>query len=398
MPSQKKELSKNRIKLSITVPPQVMSDFFEKEYGRLAPTVSLSGFRPGKAPRVMTIEAIGHNRLSQGAVTAAIDRSYREALLEHKTYPVTQPSISISKHPSFDLKSGDNELAYEVEFDILPEAKIGNYKKIKVPKIDAEKLKVTQDEVEQVVKYLLRQQAKLTDLDRPAKKGDWAQVNFKGYLKGVYKEKLSSPSLPLVLGETKVIPGFEDQIVGMKKDENKKFTLAFPKDFQDKEFASKSVDFELHLEQLKEIGLPEADKEFAKKFGHDNLEKMKRAIREGLEKEKLDREKQTQRAAISGQIIKMTNVSIPKSLIDNEAARLKSLLEQDLTKQGLSVEKYLERTKMDQKRFDRDLEEQAKRNITLGVGLGEVGKKEGMNLAHDSAEKVYERIIELCTR
>jgi len=346
----------------------------------------------------MTIEAIGHNRLSQGAVTSAIDKSYREALAEHKTYPVTQPSISVSKHPSFGPDAGNNELVYEVEFDILTEAKIGDYKKIKVPKIDPEKLKVTNDEVEQVVKYLLRQQAKLTDLERSAKIGDWVQVNFRGHLKGVYKEKLSSPSLPLVLGETKMIPGFEDQIVGMKKGDSKKFNLVFPRDFQDKEFASKSVDFELQLEQLKEIELPQADNEFAQKFGHKNLDVMKKAIKEGLEKEKLDREKQAQRAAISAQIIKMTKVHIPKSLISNESARLKSLLSQDLTRQGLSVEKYLENIKMDQKHFDSDLEQQSERNITLGVGLGEIGKLEGMNLAHDSADKVFERIVELCTK
>jgi trigger factor len=396
MPSQKTHISKTRVKFAITIPAEEMTRFFNEEYEHLAPTIALPGFRAGKAPRVMTVEAIGQGRLAQGALEKALDKGYREALLEHKLYPVTQPAISISKHPVYGTDETQNELSFEVEFDILPEAKIGDYKKIRITKIDPEKLKVTDEEVEKVIQYLLRQQATLSEIDRKVVRGDWVQISFKGSMKGVSKEKLTSPSLPIVLGETQMIPGFEDQVAGMKKGEQKKFTLKFPKDFQDKEFAGQDVDFELKLEEAKEIELPKLTDEFAKKFGNDTVSAMKKAIRKSLEDEKAGREKQIQRAQISEELIKMTRVEIPQSLVESETARLKTIFEKDLSARQMTLEQYIDQIKMKKEKLEEELKAQAKRNITLGVALGEVAKAEGLALGTaDSTDKVFEKIVGL---
>jgi len=132
--STKKEISKNKIKITVAIEPEKMEEYFEAEYNRLAPSVSLPGFRAGKAPRVMTVEAIGQTRLSQAALEAAVNENFRAALKEHQTYPVTQPSISISKYPAFGEDKQQNELVFEIEFDILPKAKIGRGAKSNWPK------------------------------------------------------------------------------------------------------------------------------------------------------------------------------------------------------------------------------------------------------------------------
>jgi trigger factor len=396
MIATKKQISKNRIKFSISVDPEKMEEYFEKKYQQMSPSVTLPGFRSGKAPRAMTIEAIGHTRLAQGAVQDAMSESYNQALTEHKVYPVTQPNVTVSKHPAFGEDKGENELVFEIEFDILPEAKIGNYKKLKVGKVDATKLVVTDEEVEKVVDYLARQGSTLTELTRVAKTGDWAEISFKGSLDNVVLEKLTSQNLPIVIGETNFIPGFQEEIIGMKKGENKEFNITFPKDFQDKQFAGKKVKFELNVISVKEIVLPKIDNEFVKKFGRKSVPDLKKAIKESLVAEKQEREKQSQRAQIAEQLINITKVDLPKSLIEEEKVRMRQALEEDLQKKGTNYDAYIKELKMTEEKMGRDLEEQAKRNILLGVGIGEVAKAEGIIISSgQSTNEVFDRIIEL---
>lgn len=380
MQSIKKQLSKNKIKLTVTVPAEIMEGFFESEFERLAPTVTLPGFRPGKAPRAMIIESLGHTRLSQGALELGLNAGFRDALNEHKLNPVTQPAISISKHPSYLGDSNENELMFDVEFDILPEAKIGNWRKIKIKKIDPKNLEVSRDEVEQVVKYLRQQAAKLNDIDAPAKRGNWIMISFEGSVDHVVKDKLTSKSFPMVLGETKMVPGFEEELLGMKAKDKKEFDVKFPKDFADKEFASKKVHFAVEVEAVKEIELPKLDKEFLEKFGHKNEKELHKAIHKSLVGEKEMREKRARQDEISAEIIKLTKVEVPDSLIEQEAQRMKAELMRDLTARGGTYEKYLENIGIDEKKALGDLKLQAKNNITLGVGLGEIARAQNLKL------------------
>lgn len=399
MKTEKEHLSKNRVKLSISVEPEKMEEYFEKQYELFAPTVTIAGFRPGKAPRAMTIEKIGHTRLAQGALEIAINDAYQSSLREHKVYPVTQPAVSISKHPAFGENKAQNELVFEVEFDILPEAKIGDYKKIRCEKIDPKNLEVTNEEIEKVVNYLRRQAGELKEKSGEVKEGDWVQISFEGSIKNVVKDKLTSRDFPMIVGETAMIPGFAEQIVGSKKGDKKEFGLVFPKDFHDKEYAGQKVHFKLEVGDHKELILPKLDNEFVAKFGHKSVAELKSAIKKSLEGEKQERERQVQQARISEQIIKMTRVDIPKSLVTGEVARMKQVLTQDLTQKGLTLEKYIENLKMTPEKMDKDLELQAGRNIMLGVGLGEIAKKEGIEIGSaEGTKKVFDKLIEMCAK
>jgi trigger factor len=390
-----KQISKNRVKISVTISAVDMEAYFESHYEKLAPTVNLPGFRPGKAPRVMTIEAIGQARIANMALEEAIDEAYRNSLNEHKKYPVTAPAISISKHPQFEGNGEQNELKFDVEFDILPEAKVGDYKKIKVKPIDPKALIVNDEEVDKVVDYLRRQSSDLKQVDRAAKMGDWLDLSFEGSVKGVKKDKLTSPAMPIVLGETKLVPGFEEQIVGMKKAETKTFKVKFPKDFADKEFANTEVEFSVTVTDVREINLPEMDAKFFEKFGLKNIKELKTNIKASLEGEKTEQQRQTQVAEISEQIIKMTRVDIPKSLIDNEKSRMKQMLSEDLMKQGSTIEKYMESLKITDKKFEEDLHTQAERNILLGVGIGEIARKENIEInSQEGTKRVFDFLAE----
>ena len=395
MKSIKKAISKNRVKISIAVSPEQVTAYFDNEYARLKGTVEIPGFRRGMAPKVMTIEKIGHGRLAQQSLQKIIDESFRKSLTEHSLYPVTPPSISISKHPAFSEDVSKNELAFEVEFDILPKAKVGNYKNIKVTKIDPKAVEVTDGEVDKVVNYLRRQAAQLQTIDRAVGIGDWAELSFEGSIQNVAKDKLSSKNLPIVIGETKLIPGFEDKIIRMSKGETKEFEISLPGDFYDKEFAGKKVKFKVTLIDVKQMNLPEINKEFLQRFGLKSEKELKANIKKGLISEKKEKERQVQVSQVADQIIKMTKADIPKSLIANEKARMKEALVKDLADKGMTLEKYLQSLKVTENKMDKDLEAQAQRNIVLGVGVGEIAKAEKVDLSDSKGTNaVFDYIIE----
>jgi len=395
MQSTKKILSKNRVKVSIVITPEQITRYFDNEYNRLKNTVEIPGFRKGMAPKLMTIEKIGHTRLSQLTLQKAVDESFRKSLTEHGLYPVTPPSISISKHPAFSEDMSKNELAFEVEFDILPKAKIGNYKNIEVLKIDPKAVEVKDEEVDKVVNYLKRQAAQLKIVDRSIQSGDWVELTFAGSIKNVIKEKLSSQNLPIVIGETKLVPGFEEKIIGMKKNETREFEISLPRDFYDKEFAGEKVKFKVTIIDIKEIILPHIDQEFLQRFGLKSEKELKNNIKKGLIGEKRERERQGQIAQIADQIIKMTKVDIPKPLIVSEKMRMKEALLKNLSDRGMKLEKYLQSLKLTEDKIDKDLEVQAERNITLGVGVGEIAKAEKIDLSgNHGTNAVFDYLIE----
>ncbi|OQA51933.1 MAG: Trigger factor [candidate division WS2 bacterium ADurb.Bin280] len=396
MKSIKKQAGKNKIKLTIELSNDEVMAYFDEELESLAPSVSVPGFRPGKAPRAMLIESIGHSRLSSYALEKAVNKAYQDAVFEHKHVPVSQPAISISKHPSFSDDGKNNELVFEVEYDIIPDVKIGDYRKIKLPKRKEEKIEVSSSEVDGVVKYLQRQKANLKDKSGEAKKGDWLEISFEGSIKNVKLDKLTSNNLPIVLGETKLIDGFEEKLIGIKKGEVRDFDLKVQKDFPDKEVAGKTAKFKVECLEIKEIVLPKIDKEFIEAFGLKSEKELRTRIEDSLFREKRERRFNEKKVQIAGELIKITKVDIPDSLIKGEADRMKASLEEDLKNRGLTLDQYQKDLKIDDKKMRSDLEAQAKKNIMLGLALSEVAKAEKIDIQKsENVDELYRRLIEL---
>lgn len=391
----KKQISRNRIKLIISVAGEDVMRYFDEELSRLSPEVSIPGFRPGKAPRVMLIETIGHSRIAHLALEQAINQAFQEGVSQHKQTPVSQPAISISKHPAFSEDQKNNELVFEVEYDVVPDVKVGNYKKIKIAK-QKEDFSVSDKEVDGVIKYLQRQKSVLTDKDGESVNGDWLEISFKGSVKHVVIEKLTSTNMPIVLGETNFIPGFGEKLSGIKKGESRTFEIKLPKDFPDKELAGKSASFTVECLAVKKIDLPKIDKEFVASFGLNTEAELRSRVKESLVQEKQVASFQTKKSLIAQELIKITKVDIPQSLIAGEAQRMRSALENDLKNRGMTIEKYQESLKIDDKKMLSDLEAQSKRNITLGLALAEVARSEGVSIAkEENVDELYAKLIEM---
>lgn len=367
---KRENLPKSRIKLTIEVPAEKTEKYFSEAYKKLAPTVEIKGFRPGQAPRAMTLESIGHGRYHQTALDLALPETYYEAILTEKIVPVQPPAVSVK-----EFKEGQ-AFIYEAEVDVVPVIKLGDYKKIKV-KYQKPKFEVKKDEVDKIISRLKYQSALFNSIDRPAKNGDRVEIDFEGTVDNVKQENLCSKNHPIILGEGTMIPGFEKELVGMKKSEEKEFDLDVPQ-IKDRD-KTKKAHFKVKVIDIKEVVLPEVNTDFAKKFGHDTPEKLEQAIKEKVLEEKVMQDKQLLEQKVLDKIIEESKIEVPESLIEQEVSRR---LIQFQNQMGPGFAKYLESIGKKIEDLRKEMHASSEQSVKIGLILGEIAKNEGCLTPH----------------
>lgn len=379
---KKENLAGSKVKLTINVPSVLMRGFFSRVYNKLSPTVEIKGFRKGMAPRSMVISAIGENKIQTEIINLALQETFSEALKKENLIPVAPPKINIKMLK--DLTTDTAELEYEAEIQLLPEIKIGDYKKLKV-KSEKEKLETTKDEIEQVLSHLARSKAEFKDIDRPLKEGDRTEINFEGFEHGVKLENLTSKNYPVILGSKVLIPEFEQKIIGLKKGDKKEFKI---------EVNKKPIDFQVEILQTQEVILPEINDHFAKNFQKKNLQELKKAVSLDIGKQKKMQEERNFENQVLDELLKITKVEVPESLIEQEVLRQIDFIRQRTATMGLTFEKYLENLKKTEQDFRNELKPQAEKTVTIGLALGEIVKKEKINPKDKDAGKIaLEKLI-----
>ncbi len=360
------KLPKSRIKLTIEVPASETKKYFDQAYEKLAPTVTLKGFRAGKAPRAMTLEAIGVGRLEQQALDFALPVTYTEALKEAKINPIQTPAIAIKQF------GPDKDFIYTAEADVMPEIQLGEYKKIKVK--DTRKKEVaTKEEIDKIIERLKFQNAQFKDIDRPLKKGDKAEISFEGFEKNVKLDALCGKNQPIIIGSGALIPGFEDKLIGAKKGEKIEFDLDVP-NVKDKKLVKKAH-FVVKIDNSQEVIMPEVDDKFAKNFGHDKLEKLTDAIGKSIVAEKEAKDKAELENEIFTKLVKVSKVEIPEVLIDDEINRRIASIQ---AQTGPGFNKFLEQMKKTVADLRNDLRAESEKTVTIGLLLGQVAREENL--------------------
>lgn len=390
----KENLEKSKVKLTVTVPSELMRGFFSKVYNELAQTVEVKGFRKGKAPKNLTLMQIGENRITSDVIDLALKETYPKALEQEKIIPVCPPKINITK--MVDLTVDTAELEYDAEVDLLPEIKLGDYYKIRIKNKES-RIKVEKAEIDQVLSHLCRQHAEFKDIERAAKEGDRVEMDFEGKERGVVLENLTSKNYPVILGSKVLIPEFEKKIEGMKKGEKKEFKI---------KIKEKNIDFKVDLHIVQEVILPKLDDELAKKFGQVSLKKLTSEIEKDILNQKKVAEKQEQEGQVVEALLKIAKVEIPESLVDQEIHRMIDQLRQRTEATGIPFEKYLESLPPDEKgnkKTEHDLhhefEPQAEKTVKIGLILGEIGKQEKIDLSkEDAGRKVMEKMLEIAQK
>lgn len=407
MKVKKEDLKKGKYKLSISVSPEKLLKYFKSAYEKLMSDVKISGFRPGKAPRKLAEESVGIGKLLSESLDVAIQQEYFLAVQEEKMIPICPPKVTISKYPNWGLTPAEieSDLVFEVEVEVMPEVKLSDFSKEKIAKKEA--AKITKEDVEKILLHLRRQKATFAEVDRAAKAGDRAEISYEGFLDKIKQDSMSSKNHPLILGEATLIPGFEEQIIGMKKDEEKKFDLTFPKDYHAKDLAGpkgsplggKKAEFQVKLVDLKEVNLPKADDAFAANFGHKNMPELTRAIEKSLKDEVETKVRQETETEVLEAVLPHLSVEVPEGLIDQEVDRLIVNMKKQIESRGMSLDKYLQSIKKTLPELRTDLRPTAEKNIRIGFLLGKIIESQGIDPKNPEAGKVaLEYLIKKLTK
>jgi len=365
-------LPSSRLKFEVELSAEEVDGYFQHALKHLAETVKVSGFRPGKAPTNLVKEQIDPTKLREEAYGLAVQACWREAVKDLRELPIQDPEVELG-----DFEEG-REAKLTFGFDVRPEVKVGNWQKIKLGKTKEEE--VTDRDVEELIDSLRRAHAKTVVKLTPAKFGDKVHVDFEGFLGGVRQTKLSSKNFPLVIGLASTIPGFDEQLIGLKKGDKKKFQLKFPKEHFDKELAEKIVDFETEVTEVFDVILPELNDEFATSFGHKKAEQLTKAIRDDIGNRKKEEQFISQKARWLAQFEKLVKCDLPESLLRAEVERSRQAWRAFLQERHINEGEWLHSRQLTLDQLEKDWHKAATSSVSIGLGLAEVAKDQKREL------------------
>src|SRR5688572_20464565 len=260
MSTTKKNISDTKVQLTLKAEADTLATHKEHALRALAKDVKIQGFRPGKAPLNLVEKQLNPGLLQNEFIQRVINDLYGKALTEHDLRPVAEPNVNITKFVPFDI------LEAEVEVEVIGKVTLPDYKKVKIAR---EKATVTAKEIDEVIQQLKTREAEKKDVDRAAKNGDQAWIDFKG-VDAKTNEAIpgaDGKDYPLALGSDTFIPGFEKNLIGAKPGEERTFTLTFPKTYGVKALQNRKVTFTVTVKKVQEVAEPKLDDAFAAKVG-----------------------------------------------------------------------------------------------------------------------------------
>ena len=374
----------NEVKLEITVEAEKFENAMKKVYFQNAKYINIPGFRKGKAPMNIVEKYYGAQIFYEDAFNDVATQSYGEALDENNIDAVSRPVVDIVQ-----MEKG-KDLIFTAVVQVKPEVELGKYKGISLKKVE---YKVEDKDVEKELKQMQDRNSRLVTVDdRPLENGDIATIDFEGFVDGVAFEGGKAEGHELEIGSGAFIPGFEEQLVGMKIDEEREIKVTFPKEYFSKDLAGKDAIFKVKLHEIKKKELPELDDEFAKDVSEfDTLDELKASIKERLEKDNAQKAKyETEEAAIKA-VCEKVKVDIPSGMIEMEVENMLRDFEQRLSYQGLKMEQYLKMIGKTEEEVKKEYEPQAIEAIKSRLTLEAIIKAEKLEATEkEITEKLEE--------
>ena len=377
--------NKNEVKLTFTIEAEKFDEAMKKVYAKTAKYFTIPGFRKGKAPMNIVEQHYGSEIFYEDTFNELVPDIYDEAIKENKIEAVSRPDIDITQ-----MGKG-KELIFTATVQTKPEVELGKYKGIELKKIE---YNVSDKDVEHELGHMAEHNARLITVeDRPVEKGDIAVIDFEGFLDGKPFEGGKAEKHELEIGSNTFIPGFEDQVIGMKLDEEKDLNVTFPEDYFSKDLAGKPVVFKVKLHEIKKKELPKMDDEFAKDVSEfDTLEELKNSIKDRLQKQNDEKAKyETEDAAIKA-VCDNVKLDIPSGMIETEIDNMLKDTEQRLQYQGLTLEQYYKLIGKPETVLRDEMKETAEKNVKSRLVIEAIIKAEDIK---PDEEKVEEKLKEM---
>jgi len=371
----------SKMVLEIEVPPDEVDRHFATAYKHVAERTRVPGFRPGKAPRHVIDRFVGRASVMAEAIDHLVSDAYDAALNQTDVIPIDHPSVDIDPEAVVE----GQKVTFTATVPVRPEVQLGSYTEYS---FEPETPEVTDDQVNQVIEELREQQATLRPVDgRGAQEGDIASVKFAGTIDGEPFEGGSADRLPVVIGEDRMIPGWEQNLVGMEIGGTKGFDITFPDDYRVEELRGKEARFEVELLDLREKVLPEVTDEFAASVGEvESLDALRAEIRDAMEKRAAAEARHAFGDRIIDFAVSNATVEIPEVMVANEVEIMRDELRTRLAQQRIGLEQYLAFSKQTPEELTAELREPATRRVKTLLVLSAIAEKEGIDASDEQIE------------
>lgn len=374
-----KKENKNKHEIVTKIEGKEWENALDKAFAKKVKDVKVDGFRPGKVPRDIYEKKFGKESLFLEAADIVLQDAYTKAMEESKLIPVAQPQVNLK---------GISESGVEYVFTIItkPEVKVKKYKGFK---ITPEKVEVTKDEIEHEIGHLLEKYTELVEKDGTVAEKDVTIIDFEGFNDGVAFEGGKGENYSLEIGSHTFIPGFEEQLIGMKKDEEKEIKVTFPEDYPSEELKGKEVTFKVKVNEIKEKKQRDLDSEFFEDLGMEGVDSRETLEAEIKENIKVNKEKDVENKYLDTlleTVSKEVEVDIPEEMVEEEITRLLGRFQEQMQLQGVSLEMYYQFTHSTEADLRSQMEKEAYKNVLYRLMMEEIMNKEEIQVSEEEAQ------------
>lgn len=389
MSAKWEKLEGNQGKLTVEVDAEVFNKALDQAFKKVQKKLNVPGFRKGRVPRPIFEQRFGVESLYQDALDIVLPDAYTNAVEETGIEPVAQPEIDI------DQIGKGQSLVFTANITVKPEVQLGEYKGIEVPKVDTE---VTDEDVEKELKDLQKRHAELVvKEDEPAKEGDTVVIDFEGFVDGEPFEGGKAENHSLELGSGSFIPGFEDQLVGVKAGDEKDVNVTFPEEYHAEELAGKPAVFKVKVHEVKGLVLPELDDDFAVDVDDEveTLDALKEKIKNRLKEEKEHEAKHTIENTVIEKAAENATIDIPEVMIENEIDRMVKEFDQRLQQQGLNLDLYTKFSGQDLDSLKETMKEDAEKRVRVSLTLEAIVRAENIDVTEEEVNEELQKMSEM---
>lgn len=375
----------SKVVLEFTMDKETFEKELDKAFHKNAKYFKVPGFRNGKVPRNVVEKVYGEGVLYETVIEDNVDDEYRKAVEDNKLEVVSKPELDVKQ-----IGKG-KDLIYTVTLFVKPEATVKKYKGLEVKKIDS---KVSKKDVDAAIESDRQKNARVVSVDdRDLQKDDISTIDFEGFVDGVAFEGGKAENFELTIGSGQFIPGFEDQLIGMKIGEEREINVTFPKEYHAENLAGKPAMFKVKLISIKSKILPELDDEFAKDVSEfETLADYRKDVEKKVKKQKQESAKNQKEIAVIDKLVENTEVVIPESMIDDEVESMSNQFASNLAYQGLDLKTYCMYMNTTEEEFKKNLRPEAEKNVKLKLALDAIEKLEDIKV---EAKEIDEKIDEL---
>lgn len=372
--------------LKVTVPAEKVDKALDQAFKKVVKQINVPGFRKGKVPRPIFEQRFGVEALYQDAVDILLPEAYGEAIDETGINPVAQPEINVTQ-----IEKG-KDFEFEATVTVEPEVQLGDYKGLEIEKQDSE---LTDEDLQEAIDHSLGHLADMVvKEDGAVENGDTVNIDFDGYVDGEQFEGGQADGYDLEIGSGSFIPGFEDQLVGVKTGEEKDVVVTFPEEYHAEELAGKEATFKTKVNEIKFKEVPELDDEIANELDSDanSVDEYKENLRKRLSEQKAEEAENVEKEEAINKATDNATIDIPQAMIDTELDRMVQEFGQRIQQQGLDLQTYFQISGQDESQLREQMKDDAEQRIKTNLTLSAIADKENIEANDEDIDKELEKM------